>query len=81
MRSTSSSWWLENTTAAPRGDLAGQLARQHVDANRVEPRERLVEHEQFGLLHECHGRLHPLLVAQRQRLHPVARPVGQAQLG
>ena len=69
----------EHDGRAPR-DLLGQHPRQHVDAHRVEARERLVEHQQARALHERHGQLHPLLVPQRERLHPVARPVGQAQL-
>ena len=59
--------------------LAAQHAREHVDPDRVEPRERLVEHEQVGLVHERGGELHPLLVAERQRLDPVAAALGDPE--
>ena len=46
-RSTSSSWWQENTTGTPVAAYSAQHAAQHVDADRVEAGERLVEHEQL----------------------------------
>ena len=56
-----------------------QHAAEHVDADGVEPRERLVEHEQLRPVHERRAELHALLVAERQRLHAVARAVGDPE--
>ena len=53
--------------------LAPQHAGEHVDPDRVEPRERLVEDEHVGPVHERGGELHALLVAERERLDPVPR--------
>ena len=56
--------------------LVGQLAQhaaEHVDADRVEPGERLVEHEQLRPVHERDAELHALLVAERERLDAIAR--------
>ena len=59
-------------------DLCEQLA--HVgDRDRVEPGERLVEHEQIGFVDECRDQLHALLVAVRQRIETVTCPVGEAE--
>jgi hypothetical protein len=57
----------------------GQHAAEHVDADGVQAGERLVEHEQLRVVHERGGELDALLVAQRQRLHAVARPLGEAE--
>ena len=59
--------------------LPTQHARQHVDPDRIEPRERLVEHEQVGLVHERRGQLHALLVAERERLDTIVRALGHAE--
>ncbi len=56
-----------------------QDAAQHVDADRVEPRERLVEHQQLRAVHERDAELDPLLVAERERLDAVARALGQPE--
>ena len=48
-----------------------QHAAEDVDADRVEPGERLVEHEQLGSVHERDAELDPLLVAERERLDAV----------
>jgi hypothetical protein len=52
---------------------------QPVDGDRVEPGEGLVEHERLRLVDERNGELHPLLVAQRQRLDRLVGAVGDAQ--
>ena len=70
---TRSSWWLDKQHDA---SLAGQLAQQPgqvVDADRVEPGERLVEDQQGGVVDQRDRQLGPLLVAVRERLDP---PVG-----
>ena len=77
--STRSSWWLENSTVAPASRDLRELGRQHVDRDRIEPGERLVEHDDLGFVEERPGQLHPLLVAERQLLDLGRRPVGQAQ--
>ena len=41
-----------------------QDVREHVDADGIEPGERLVEHEQFRFVDERGGQLHPLLIAE-----------------
>ena len=56
-----------------------QHAAEHVDADRIEPRERLVEHEQLRPVHERDAELDPLLVAERERLDAVARAVGEPE--
>ena len=75
-------------TRAPRAPAGGWRTRsarpaiapfaiQHLDqdvgADRVETRERLVEDEDVGLVHERGGELHALLVPERQALDPVLR--------
>jgi hypothetical protein len=45
-----------------------QHARKHVDPDRIEAGERLVEHQQLRPMHQRGGELHALLVAERQRL-------------
>ena len=57
----------------------GEHAAHHVDAGRVEPGERLVEHEHLRVVDEGDAELDPLLVAERERLHAVAGPLGQAE--
>src|SRR3954468_14571446 len=52
--------------AGPRA-LAQDLA-QHVDADRVQAGERLVDHEQLGVVYERRAELRALLVAERERL-------------
>ena len=47
------------------GGVLGQHAGEHVDADGVEAGERLVEHEQLGVVHERGGELDALLVAER----------------
>ena len=78
-RSTSSSWCEENTTGTPSSASPLQHAAQHVDADRVEAGERLVEHEQLGAVHERRAELHALLVAERQRLDAIAGTVGDPE--
>ena len=78
-RSTSSSWCEENTTGTPVRGVVGEHAAQHVDADRVEAGERLVEDEQLGVVHERGRELHALLVAERELLHAVARALGQPE--
>ena len=78
-RSTSSSWWLENTTGTPVAAYSDEHAAEHVDADRVEAGERLVEHEQLRVVHERGRELHALLVAERERLHAVAGALGEAE--
>ena len=56
-----------------------QHAAQHVDADRVQAGERLVEDEQLGLVHQRGGELHALLVAERELLDAVAGALGQAE--
>ena len=43
-------------------------------AERVEARERLVEHERDRIVHERRCELHPLLVAVRERVQPRLSP-------
>ena len=76
MSSTRSSWWLENNTVdAVAGDLGEQLG-QGGDGERVESGERLVEDEQLWLVDQRGDQLDALLVAVRQGVEPVPRPVG-----
>ena len=75
-RSTSSSTWLDTTTHAvrPGAELADEV--DEVDALAgVEAVERLVEHEDLGVVDQGGGHLHPLAVALGERAHrpPVAR--------
>ena len=57
----------EQDRDAAAGDLA-QQGRHAVHGEWVQARERLVEHQQGRLAHQRRDDLHPLLVAQRQRL-------------
>jgi hypothetical protein len=52
---------------------------EDVDADRVEAGEGLVEHQDVRRVHQRGGELHALLVAERERLHAVTGPVGQAE--
>ena len=54
-------------------------ARHHVDSDRVEPGEGLVEHQKVRPEDEGRGQLDPLLVAQAQRLQLGIAPVGEAE--
>ncbi len=61
----------------------GRLAKHgaHLGhAHRVQAGERLVEDQHLRAVHQGGGQLHPLLVAVRERVDPVARPIGQAEL-
>ena len=69
----------EHDRHAPRRPFAIQHLDQDVGADRVEARERLVEHEEVGLVHEGGGELHPLLVPERQALDPVLRAIGHPE--
>ena len=60
------------------GPLAQHL-RHDVDGDRVEPGERLVEHEHVGPEDEGRGQLDALLVAQAQRLQLGVAPLGEAE--
>jgi hypothetical protein len=56
----------------PRLGLLAEHAREHVDADGVQARERLVQHEHLGPVHERGRELHALLVPEREVLGPVA---------
>jgi hypothetical protein len=78
-RSTTSSWCDENRTAAP---CAARLqhARDDVDGERIEARERLVEDEHLRVVHERGGDLRALLIAERERLDVVAQALAETEL-
>ena len=78
-RSTRSSWWLLKSTGTPRGAAVAQQVGHRVDGGRVEPGERLVEDEGRRLVEQGGDDLHPLLVAEAERLDPVARAVGEPE--
>ena len=59
---------------------AAQQRGHDVDGDRVEAAERLVEHEQVGVVDERRGDLGALLVAQRQLLQLVVRARAEAEL-
>ena len=59
--------------------LLEQRLGERVDADRVQPGERLVEDQHLGPADQRGGQLHPLLVAERQLLHRVAAPLPQAE--
>jgi len=63
----------------PRIGLLTQDCAHDIDGDRIETRERFVEHEQIGSEHECRGQLDALLVAQAQGLHLVGGPLCQAK--
>src|SRR5208282_359338 len=50
-----------------------------IDAARVEAAERLVEDEQFRVVHQGHGELGALLVAMRERVDLGVLTAGQAE--
>ena len=78
--STRSIWWLENNTPRPGRGLVDEHGADGVDPDGVETREGFVEHEELGLVDEGGGELHPLLVAERQRLELARGAVGHAEL-
>ena len=78
-RSTSSSWWLEKTTGTPVRAQVEQHLGEHVDADGVEAGERLVEHQQLGVVDQRGRELHALLVAERELLDAVAGALGEAE--
>jgi hypothetical protein len=78
-RSTTSSWCEENSTAALRGAL-GEDAGDDVDGERIEARERLVEDQHLGVVHERGGDLRALLIAERERLDVVAEALAETEL-
>ena len=79
-RSTMSSWWLENSTGTPRaGALARARRARRLDGDRVEARERLVEDEHVGVVHEGGGDLRALLVAERELLDGLVAPLGELE--
>ena len=53
----------------------------HVGADRIEAGEWLVEDERGRVVEERGGELHPLLVAERQLLHPLLGAIRQAEAG
>ena len=61
------------------GRVLGEHARQHVHADGIEAGERLVEHEQLGIVHHRRGQLHALLVAERELLDAISGAVAQAE--
>ena len=65
--------------AAPGPGLIDQHLADGVDAGGVEPRQRLVQHEQLGVVDQRRRQLHPLLVAMRQRLDLGVPAVGDLQ--
>ena len=59
--------------------LLPQHAAHHVDRDRVQAGERLVQHEDLRVVDEGGGELHPLLVAEAQLLHVVVAALGDAE--
>jgi hypothetical protein len=68
----------EQHRRAPRGQ-AGQQPGHGLHGDRVQARERLVQHQQVRLVHQGGDQLDPLLVAVRQRVQAVCGPIGQAE--
>ena len=62
-----------------RGGLVAQHAAHHVDRDGVQAGERLVEHQDLGVVHERRGELDALLVAERQLEDLVAAPLRDAR--
>ena len=66
------------------GGAGGGALLQHaghdVDRERVQARERLVEDQHLGVVHERGGDLGALLVAERQGLDVVAQPLAEPEL-
>ena len=79
MSSTSSSWWLEKRTAAPRAASVPEHLGERVHGDRVEPGEGLVEDEQVRLVHQRGRELRALLVAVRELLEFGAGAVREAE--
>ena len=67
----------EHDADARPGALVDDLGHRR-DPDRVEARERLVEHEQLGVVGQRDGELDPLLVAVRELLELRLRPVAEA---
>lgn len=63
------------------GRFLGEHVAHHVDGDRVEPGEGLVQHQHVGVVHQCGDQLYPLLVAEAQRVDGVVRPGVDAQTG
>ena len=61
------------------GGLLAHEVGHRVDGVRVEAGERLVEDQRDRRRHHRRGDLDALLVAERQRLEGVVRPIGQAE--
>ena len=59
--------------------LRAQQLGERLHGDRIEPCERLVEHEQLRLVHERRRKLRPLLVAMRELLQLRRRPLGKAE--
>ncbi len=74
----------EQQGGAARGELDHHVL-DHLLADRIEARERLVEHHQLGVVRERGGELHPLLVAfgERgdERIGGQVEPLDPAQRG
>ena len=79
-RSTTSSWCEEKSTATPCGGALLQHAGDDVDGERVQARERLVEDQHLGVVHERGGDLRALLVAEREGLDVVAEALAESEL-
>ncbi len=62
-----------------RRDLLAEQVHHRVDRERVETAERLVQDQRDRLVHQRRGDLHPLLVAERQRLQYVGRPLAEPE--
>ena len=78
-RSTSSSTWLDTTThASGRGAEPAHEVDEVDPLPGVEAVERLVEHEDLGVVDEGGGHLDPLAVALGERLAAVARSAGSS---
>ena len=59
--------------------MVAQQVGHRVDRGRVEAAERLVEHEGGRAVEQRRDDLHPLLVAQAERLDAVVGAVGEAE--
>ena len=65
--------------AAPGSGLIDQHLADGVDAGGIQSRQRLVQHQQLGIVDQRGRQLHPLLVPMRQRLHLGVPPVGDVE--
>ena len=63
----------EDHRDAPVARLSSEHVREHVHPDRVQPRERLIEDQDVGLVDERGCQLDALLVPQRQGLHAIVR--------